>query len=172
MRDVPQRLADLLEDVGQTVRRPVQRLRRAWRVLRPGIKPNPEEIADYLYDTRGIRQSEAKRMLLADVVRLLEADAAAGGPTNGGPASPPVVEAPAKSRGGWMGDVELAAALGVHPSRIPAFRAKLKRMRDKGELSIDDWQEFENPKRNEPQFLYRAKAPAIVAMAKRYSLPK
>jgi hypothetical protein len=73
---------------------------------------------------------------------------------------------------GWMGDVELAEALGVHSSQISAFRAKLKRMRDKGELSIDDWQEFENRKRNEPQFLYRANAPAVVAMAKRYSLPK
>jgi len=91
---------------------------------------------------------------------------------NGEPASQPVLEAPTKSRGGWMGDVELAETLGVHSSRIPAFRAKLKRMRDKVELSIDDWQEIENRKRNEPQFLYRANAPAIVAMAKRYSLPK
>jgi len=54
----------------------MKRLLYAWRVLRPGIEPSAEEIADYLRDTRGIRQSEAKRMLLADVVRLLEADAA------------------------------------------------------------------------------------------------
>ena len=87
-------------------------------------------------------------------------------------ASRPVHDAATESRGGWMGDVELASALGVHSSQIPAFRRKLKRMRDKGELSLDDWQEFENRKRNEPQFHYRANAPAIVAMAKRYSLPK
>ena len=91
---------------------------------------------------------------------------------NGESASQPVLEEPTKSWGGWMGDVELAAALGVHSSQIRAFRAKLKRMRDKGELSIDDWQEFENRKRNQPQFHYRLNAPAIVAMAKRYSLPK
>ena len=79
---------------------------------------------------------------------------------------------PTKSMGGWMGDMELANALGVHPSQIQAFRAKLSRMRNKHELLMDDWQESPNPKRNEPQFLYRANAPAIVAMAKRYSLPK
>lgn len=75
-----------------------------------------------------------------------------------------------KSR--WLGDVALAEALGVEASQIRAFRQKLKRMRDKGELSVDDWHVIESRKRNESQFVYRPDAPGIVAMAKRYSHPK
>ena len=67
-----------------------------------------------------------------------------------------------------MGDLELATALGVASSQISAFRAKLRRMRDKGELLMDDWKEFESRKRNEPRFLYRVTATAIVTMSKRY----
>jgi hypothetical protein len=79
---------------------------------------------------------------------------------------------PAAFQGGWMGDVALAKALRVHSSQLAAFRAKLSRMRKQRELSMDDWQEIETRKRNEPKILYRSSAPAIVNIAKRYRHPK
>lgn len=150
-----------------------------WRLMtpRPGDDKGWKEFQERYVMPLWLKRSRLEAVI-REVRQLINdmgskgCSAKLGAETEDGEVSQPVVEKPIKSKGGLMGDVDLAAALGVHSSKIPAFRAKLKRMRDKGELSIDDWQEFKNPKCNEPRFLYHANTPAIVAMAKRYSHPK
>jgi hypothetical protein len=71
---------------------------------------------------------------------------------------------------GFLGGEALAEALGIHPSRRPAFFKQLER--ERVSLGDENWQEASNRRANTPRFQYRVDSPRLREMAKAYKTPK
>ena len=67
---------------------------------------------------------------------------------------------------GFLGGIELANALGVHPTRRAAFSRQLDRHR--ASLGDDIWHEVSNPRPNSPRYLYRMDSASLRALAASY----
>lgn len=77
---------------------------------------------------------------------------------------------PIRQPRGFMGGLELANALGVHPKQRDAFFRQLERLRLR--LGDDSWHEVGEPRPNSPRYLYRADSPKLEDLAARYRTPK
>ncbi|MGE3316517.1 MAG: hypothetical protein AB7O26_15485, partial [Planctomycetaceae bacterium] len=86
------------------------------------------------------------------------------------PTSPPEVSPGNSSSLGFLGGDELAAALGIHPSRQTAFFKQLERKRMV--LGDNSWHEVSEPQSNSPRFHYRVDSAGIVQLATKYRSPK
>lgn len=71
---------------------------------------------------------------------------------------------------GFHSAKELVAVLGVHPERYEAFLVQLTRQRKK--LGDDNWEAVPNPKSRSEKYRYRASAPEVRELARRYRNPK
>ncbi len=71
---------------------------------------------------------------------------------------------------GFLGVSELFAALGIPESQQDNFAQALSRNRR--DLGDSNFHEVREPRPNAPKFLYRANAPELLRIAKRYQKPK
>lgn len=69
---------------------------------------------------------------------------------------------------GFLSAPNLCKAYGIPRARTAAFRKALERERERQQLSLDDWNEDENPAKNAPKFAYRADSAAVRAIIRRY----